>query len=183
MDKYDKLKEIKELFDNGLLDQKEFINIKKQILFNDKAESENDSELHQEYVSDYREKSEISKKSSTLATIIYIIIGIVLFAFVKKTLFKTESYVTTPITTEDNGNPKEINSNEYSKGLYDNGNQNNNNYQNSNSYQMGNDGRVYENNACSLCKGTGLETGRNIATGEVEGRICPMCDGRGVRSY
>lgn len=50
-------------------------------------------------------------------------------------------------------------------------------------YQMGNDGRVYENNKCSLCKGTGVEKGRNIATGESQGRICPMCDGRGVRSY
>lgn len=52
-----------------------------------------------------------------------------------------------------------------------------------NSYNQGNDGRIYENNACSLCKGTGIETGRNFATGENEGRICPMCDGRGVRSY
>lgn len=50
-------------------------------------------------------------------------------------------------------------------------------------YKMGNDGRVYEQNKCSLCKGTGIETGRNIATGETEGRICPMCEGRGVRSY
>jgi hypothetical protein len=48
---------------------------------------------------------------------------------------------------------------------------------------LGNDGRVYEKNACGLCKGTGIETGRNIATGEKEGRICPMCDGKGVRSY
>lgn len=50
-------------------------------------------------------------------------------------------------------------------------------------YHMGNDGRVYENNKCELCKGTGVETGRNVATGETQGRICPMCDGRGVRSY
>lgn len=50
-------------------------------------------------------------------------------------------------------------------------------------YHMGNDGRVYENNKCSLCKGTGVEKGHNIATGESQGRICPMCDGRGVRSY
>lgn len=54
---------------------------------------------------------------------------------------------------------------------------------NNSGYSMGNDGRVYENNACGLCKGTGIETGRNIATGELEGRICPMCDGKGVRSY
>ena len=50
-------------------------------------------------------------------------------------------------------------------------------------YHMGNDGRVYENNKCGLCKGTGIERGRNIATGEEQGRICPMCEGRGVRSY
>lgn len=50
-------------------------------------------------------------------------------------------------------------------------------------YHMGNDGRVYENNKCSLCKGTGIETGKNIATGETQERICPMCEGRGVRSY
>lgn len=50
-------------------------------------------------------------------------------------------------------------------------------------YHMGSDGRVYENNKCGLCKGTGIEKGRNIATGEVERRICPMCEGRGVRSY
>lgn len=50
-------------------------------------------------------------------------------------------------------------------------------------YHMGNDGRVYENNKCGLCKGTGIETGRNVATGETQGRICPMCEGRGVRSY
>ncbi len=50
-------------------------------------------------------------------------------------------------------------------------------------YKMGNDGRVYEQNKCSLCQGTGIETGRNIATGETENRICPMCEGRGARSY
>jgi len=54
---------------------------------------------------------------------------------------------------------------------------------NSDKLKVGQDGRLYENNACSLCNGTGIEKGRNIATGEVEGRICPMCDGRGVRSY
>lgn len=57
------------------------------------------------------------------------------------------------------------------------------NSSNEGQYKMGNDGRVYEQNKCSLCKGTGIETGRNIATGETEGRICPMCEGRGVRSY
>lgn len=54
---------------------------------------------------------------------------------------------------------------------------------NNGQYHMGSDGRVYENNKCSLCKGTGIEKGRNLATGEVEGRVCPMCEGRGVRSY
>jgi hypothetical protein len=50
-------------------------------------------------------------------------------------------------------------------------------------YHMGNDGRIYENNKCGLCKGSGIERGRNIATGEEQGRICPMCEGRGVRTY
>jgi hypothetical protein len=50
-------------------------------------------------------------------------------------------------------------------------------------YKMGNDGRVYEQNKCPLCKGTGIETGKNIATGKTEARICPVCEGRGVRSY
>lgn len=54
---------------------------------------------------------------------------------------------------------------------------------NSDGYTIGSDGRVYENNSCGLCKGTGIETGRDFLTGEEEGRICPMCDGRGVRSY
>ncbi len=49
--------------------------------------------------------------------------------------------------------------------------------------KVGKDGRLYESKPCSLCNGTGIESGRNIMTGEVEGRICPMCDGRGVRSY
>jgi hypothetical protein len=46
-----------------------------------------------------------------------------------------------------------------------------------------NDGRIYESNACSLCKGTGIEksTAPNL-TGEY-GRVCPMCDGKGVRGY
>jgi hypothetical protein len=57
------------------------------------------------------------------------------------------------------------------------------NSSNEGQYKMGNDGRVYEQNKCSLCKGTGIETGRNIATGETESRICPMCEGKGVRSY
>lgn len=193
MDKYDKLGELKKMFDKGLLEKGEFNNLKNQILFSDNVDNENDSELSQKYVSDFQDKSEKTKKTSTGATIVYIIIGIILFAFVKKTFFKTSVDEIIPITTEVNGQPKEINSNdytnEYSNGLHDNGNQNNSSYRNNNSYQnnggyhMGNDGRVYENNFCSLCMGTGIETGRNIATGELEGRICPMCDGRGIRSY
>jgi hypothetical protein len=50
-------------------------------------------------------------------------------------------------------------------------------------YRKDNDRRVYEKNNCSLCKGTGVEKGRNMATGESQSRICPMCEGRGVRSY
>lgn len=52
----------------------------------------------------------------------------------------------------------------------------------SSGYQQGNDGRVYEKNACPLCSGTGLETGREYDGSKVS-RVCPMCDGRGVRSY
>jgi len=50
-------------------------------------------------------------------------------------------------------------------------------------YHTGRDGRIYENKKCGLCKGTGVESARNFATGEIESRICPMCEGRGVRSY
>ncbi len=52
----------------------------------------------------------------------------------------------------------------------------------SDGYHTGRDGRVYENKHCGLCGGDGLEEGKNI-NGDVERRICPMCDGRGVRSY
>jgi hypothetical protein len=38
-------------------------------------------------------------------------------------------------------------------------------------------------NSCGLCKGTGIERGRDIVTGETVGRICPMCDGKGVITY
>lgn len=50
-------------------------------------------------------------------------------------------------------------------------------------HHVGSDGRIYENSSCSLCRGTGIESGRNIATGELEQRVCPMCEGRGVQSY
>ena len=57
------------------------------------------------------------------------------------------------------------------------------NTNNQGDYKTGNDGRVYEQNSCGLCNGTGIEKGRNMSTGQTEGRICPMCDGRGVRGY
>ena len=44
------------------------------------------------------------------------------------------------------------------------------------------DGKFYENNKCGLCNGTGIEKNRSSLTDEY-GRICPMCDGKGVRSY
>lgn len=193
MNKYDKLKELKEMFDNGLLEEAEFNNLKNQILFDENID---DSEIQQNHDYDYQNKNEKSKRTSTLATIIYIIIGIILFAFVKKTFLKTDNNEIIPITTNVNGEPRVIHSNdytnEYTNGLRDNENknntndrnyQNNNSYQNNGAYHMGNDGRVYENGACSLCKGSGVESGQNFATGEIEARICPMCDGRGVRNY
>jgi hypothetical protein len=47
-----------------------------------------------------------------------------------------------------------------------------------------NDGRIYETDACTLCKGTGIEknTAQDVFGGP-DGRKCPMCDGRGVMSY
>jgi len=54
-----------------------------------------------------------------------------------------------------------------------------------NSYSTGSDGKVYENNPCGLCGGTGIEVGtaRNSVTGEKERRICPACDESGHVSY
>ena len=46
-----------------------------------------------------------------------------------------------------------------------------------------NDGRIYEKNACSMCKGTGLETSYDAFTRRYNSRTCPMCDGKGVRGY
>ena len=60
---------------------------------------------------------------------------------------------------------------------------NNSNSEDPDGYHMENDGRVYENDKCELCRGTGIEKGQNIISGKVEGRICPMCEGKGVRSY
>lgn len=61
-------------------------------------------------------------------------------------------------------------------------NESNSNNQNGGDYDMKNDGKVYETNACSICNGTGIEKNRSSFSDEV-GRICPMCDGKGVRSY
>ncbi len=45
-------------------------------------------------------------------------------------------------------------------------------------------GRISDPNYCSLCKGTGIEknTAKEIFGGP-EGRVCPMCEGRGRRTY
>lgn len=55
----------------------------------------------------------------------------------------------------------------------------------SSGYSTGSDGRIYENHNCELCNGTGIETATapSPITGRVEGRVCPMCEGRGRRSY
>ena len=60
---------------------------------------------------------------------------------------------------------------------------NNSTSEDPNGYHMENDGRVYENKKCELCRGSGFEKGMNPITGEIDSRICPMCEGRGVRSY
>jgi hypothetical protein len=52
---------------------------------------------------------------------------------------------------------------------------------NGSSYQ-GSNGRIYENNVCSMCKGTGIEK-NNSSFSDEYGRICPICNGKGVRSY
>jgi hypothetical protein len=49
-------------------------------------------------------------------------------------------------------------------------------------YNEGSDGKIYENNKCGLCNGTGIEKNRSSLSDE-DGRICPMCEGKGVRSY
>ena len=49
-------------------------------------------------------------------------------------------------------------------------------------YSVESDGRVYENDACGLCGGTGIETNHSATFGDQE-RICPMCEGRGRQSY
>ena len=57
--------------------------------------------------------------------------------------------------------------------------------QNESDYSTGSDGRIYENAACSLCGGTGIEMGTapNPVTGKWEPRVCPQCGGRGHESY
>ncbi len=43
-------------------------------------------------------------------------------------------------------------------------------------------GKIYDPDLCSLCKGTGIEKNNGSLTNEY-GRVCPMCDGKGRRSY
>lgn len=50
-------------------------------------------------------------------------------------------------------------------------------------YNEGSDGRLYENKVCSLCNGTGFEKGGSSLVQGDEYRICPICKGKGVRSY
>ena len=38
-------------------------------------------------------------------------------------------------------------------------------------------------NSCGLCKGTGIEKNNAPSFDDSYGRICPMCDGKGVRGY
>lgn len=54
--------------------------------------------------------------------------------------------------------------------------------QESSDYSTGSDGRVYENEACSLCGGTGVETSHTATFGD-QRRVCPMCEGKGHQSY
>lgn len=44
------------------------------------------------------------------------------------------------------------------------------------------DGKVYDSNVCSMCKGTGIEKNTSHLTDE-SGRTCPMCNGKGVQGY
>lgn len=49
-------------------------------------------------------------------------------------------------------------------------------------YNEGSDGKIYENNKCGLCNGTGIEKNKSSLSDDY-GRVCPMCEGKGVRSY
>ena len=51
-------------------------------------------------------------------------------------------------------------------------------------YYEGSDGMIYENSPCDLCRGTGYEinTAQHVLGGPNR-RICPMCQGKGVKSY
>jgi hypothetical protein len=62
-------------------------------------------------------------------------------------------------------------------------NESKSNNQNNYDYEMRSDGKVYETNPCSMCKGKGVLRGRNIISGEIEYNTCQMCEGQGVRSY
>lgn len=48
-------------------------------------------------------------------------------------------------------------------------------------YRTGNDGRLYENEPCGLCGGSGIEEVHNSLG--VESRVCPMCRGKGHQNY
>jgi len=48
---------------------------------------------------------------------------------------------------------------------------------------MRDDGKVYETNSCTMCKGKCVLRGRNIISGEIEYNTCQIFEGQGVRSY
>ncbi len=48
--------------------------------------------------------------------------------------------------------------------------------------QKNNGNRLYDENVCSLCNGTGIEKNRSSLSNEY-GRVCPMCKGKGRQSY
>lgn len=44
------------------------------------------------------------------------------------------------------------------------------------------DGKVYDNEQCGMCEGTGIERNHSSMSNEY-GRTCPMCNGKGYQSY
>jgi DnaJ-class molecular chaperone len=174
-----KLEELKKLFDSNLLSKVEYNALKEEILFGNVTTENKESQEHQN-----PQSFEVESKSSFPALVnwtIVIVAFFILFITFKSGNNDSDSTVIQNNSTEtqiNNENSNQVEQN-YEVELNDNSNQTSN----GSDYRMGRDGRLYETNNCSLCKGTGIETGRNIVTGEIEGRICPMCDGRGVRSY
>ncbi|AXG73840.1 hypothetical protein DVK85_06145 [Flavobacterium arcticum] len=55
-------------------------------------------------------------------------------------------------------------------------------YESESGYTTGSNGRIYENAACSLCGGTGIEKNHSSMSNEY-GRVCPQCDGKGHQGY